>query len=68
MYESPLRLDFKCCRVAIAADRHGIDIVPPIQVGADYERSCSSWVTDAYPSLEIILVGLRHFSGGVTEC
>ena len=61
MHESLLRLDFKRCRVAIAADRHGIDIPSPIQVGADYQRSCSCWVTDAYRPLEVILVGLRHF-------
>ena len=61
MHESLLPLDFKRCRVAIAADRNRIDIPSPIQVGADYQRSCSGWVTDAYRPLEVILVGLRHF-------
>src|SRR4029077_12037252 len=65
MHESLLRLDFKRCRVAIAADRYGIDIASPIQIGADYQRFCSRWVADAYRPLEVILVGLRHFSGGV---
>src|SRR4029077_9735125 len=61
MHESLLRLDFKRCRVAIAADRYRIDIASPIQIGADYQRSCSRWVADAYRPLEVILVGLRHF-------
>ena len=67
MHESLLRLDFKRCCVAIAADRHGIDIASPIQIGADYQRSCSRWVADADCSLEVILLTLCHFSGGVTE-
>src|SRR6476660_1833926 len=61
MNESLLRLDFKRCRVAIAADRYRIDIASPIQIGADYQRSCSCWVTDAYHPLEVVLVCLRHF-------
>ena len=61
MHESLLRLDFKRCRVAIAADRYRIDIASPIQIGPDYQRSCSRWVANAYRPLEIILVGLRHF-------
>src|SRR6478735_6869546 len=67
MDESLLRLDFKGCRVAITADRHRIEVPSPIQVGADYQRSCSRWVTDAYPPLEVIFVELRHFCGGVTK-
>src|SRR5690242_11686395 len=47
VYESPLRLDFKRCHVAIVADRHRIDIPSPIQAGADYERSTSCRVTDS---------------------
>ena len=61
MHESLLRLDFKRCRVAIAADRYRIDIASPIQIGADYQRSYSRWVADAYRPLEVILGGLRHF-------
>jgi hypothetical protein len=30
MHESPLRLDFKRCHVAVVADRHRIDIPSPI--------------------------------------
>ena len=67
MDESLLRLDFKRCRVAVAADRHWIEITSPIQLGADYQRSCTRWVTDAYPPLEVIFVDRRHFCGGVTE-
>ena len=65
MHESLLRLDFNRCRVAIAADRHRIGIASPIQIAADYQRSCFRGVADAYRPLEVILVGLRHFSGGV---
>src|SRR4026208_622271 len=61
MDESLLRLDFKRCRVAITGDRHWIDIQSPIQLGADYQRSCSCWVTDAYRPLEVIFLDLRHF-------
>jgi hypothetical protein len=60
MHESLLCLDFKRCRVAIAADRHGMHIPSPIQLGADYQRSCSRWVTDADRPLEVILIGLHH--------
>ena len=67
MHESLLRFDFKCCRVAVAADCHRIGIASPIQIGADYQRSCSRWVADADCSLEVILLTLCHFSGGVTE-
>ena len=61
MNEPLLRLDFKCCRVAIAANRHRMNIPSPIQVGADYQCSRFGWITDAERPLEIILLGLRHF-------
>ena len=68
VYESLLRLDFKRCRVAILADRHGIDIPFPIQLGADYQCSCSRWVTHAYRPLEVNLVDLRHFPKESQKC
>ncbi len=61
MNEPLLRLDFKRCRVPIAANGHRMNIPSPIQVGADYQCSGSGWITDAERSLEVILVGLRHF-------
>src|SRR5262249_39008831 len=62
MHESLPRLDFKRCRVAIAADCHGIDIPCPIQLGADYQRSCSRWVTDArIARLRLFFVDVRYF-------
>ena len=61
MDESLLRLDFKRCRIAIAAQRHWIDIPFPIQLRANYQCSRSRWVTYAYRTPKVVLVGVRHF-------
>src|SRR5262249_37328771 len=61
MDESLPGLDFKCCRSAISAQRPWIDILLPIQLRPDYQRSRSRWVTYAYRTLKVILVDVRHF-------
>jgi hypothetical protein len=58
--EWPLCLDFKGCRVSVAAQCHRINIMFPIQVSAKNQRPCSRWVTNANFSFEAVSVSLRH--------
>jgi hypothetical protein len=52
-----LCLDFKCRRVAIAAERHRMNVLFPIEVGAKNQRPCFRWVTKASVRLNLRLVG-----------
>jgi len=58
--EWPLCLDFKGCRVSVAAHCHRINIMFPIQVSTKNQRPCSRWVTNANFSFEAVSGSLRH--------